>query len=35
MDVYLDENGNAEVKEVWDVEADSGSEWYKKGKRYI
>ena len=29
MDIYLDENGNANITEVWDVKADSGSEWYK------
>jgi len=28
MDVYLDEFGNANITEVWDVKADSGSEWY-------
>ena len=30
MDIYLDELGNASIKEVWDVEADSGTEWYKQ-----
>ena len=30
MDIYLDENGNANIKETWDVEADSGTEWYKQ-----
>ena len=29
MDIYLDESGNAKVKEVWDVKASTGSEWYK------
>ena len=29
MDVYLDESGNANITEIWDVQADSGSEWYK------
>lgn len=29
MDIYLDEQGNALIKEVWDVKASSGSEWYK------
>lgn len=29
MDIYLDESGNASIKEVWDVKASSGSEWYK------
>lgn len=30
MDIYLDKEGNASIKEVWDVQADSGSEWYKQ-----
>lgn len=30
MDVYLDENGNAEITEKWDVKASSGTEWYKQ-----
>ena len=30
MKIYLDENGNADITEVWDVKADSGSEWYKQ-----
>lgn len=29
MNVYIDEFGNASIKEVWDVKADYGSEWYK------
>ncbi|MBR7042238.1 MAG: DUF2207 domain-containing protein, partial [Bacilli bacterium] len=29
MDIYLEEDGTAKVTEVWDVKADSGSEWYK------
>lgn len=29
MDIYLDESGNANITEMWDVRADSGSEWYK------
>ena len=29
MDIYIDEDGNANITEVWDVKADSGSEWYK------
>ena len=29
MDIYIDKYGNAEITEVWDVKADSGSEWYK------
>ncbi len=30
MDIYLDEQGNAKIEEVWDVKADDGSEWYKQ-----
>ena len=30
MDVYLDEYGNANITETWDVKANSGSEWYKQ-----
>ena len=30
MDIYLDESGNANITEIWDVKADSGSEWYKQ-----
>lgn len=30
MHVYLDENGNANITEIWDVKAYSGSEWYKQ-----
>ena len=30
MDIYLDEDGNANITEVWNVKADSGSEWYKQ-----
>ena len=29
MDIYVEEDGTAKVTEVWDVKADSGSEWYK------
>ena len=29
MDIYIDEFGNASITEVWDVDATSGSEWYK------
>ena len=29
MDIDIDKFGNANVTEVWDVKADSGSEWYK------
>ena len=30
MDIYLEENGSARVTEIWDVRADSGTEWYKQ-----
>ena len=30
MDIYLDENGTANITEVWDVKADGGTEWYKQ-----
>lgn len=30
MDIYIDENGNADITEVWDVRATGGSEWYKQ-----
>ncbi len=30
MDIYLDELGNAKITEIWDVQADSGTEWYKQ-----
>ena len=29
MDIYLEKDGTAEITEVWDVQANSGSEWYK------
>lgn len=29
MYVYLDEQGNANITEVWDVKGSNGSEWYK------
>lgn len=29
MDIYLDEQGNANITEVWDVKGSNGSEWYK------
>ena len=29
MNIYLNEEGNANITEVWDVKAGSGSEWYK------
>ena len=30
MEIYLDESGNANITEKWNVQADSGSEWYKQ-----
>ena len=30
MDIYLNEDGTANITEVWDVRADSGTEWYKQ-----
>ena len=30
MNIYLDEEGNANITENWNVKADSGSEWYKQ-----
>ena len=32
MDIYLDQSGNANIKEIWDVRADDGSEWFKQIK---
>ena len=32
MDINITKDGTAEVTEVWNVEADSGSEWYKQYK---
>lgn len=29
MHVYIDKDGTANITEIWDVKADSGSEWYK------
>ena len=29
MDIYLEKDGTAEITEVWDAQANSGSEWYK------
>jgi len=29
MDIYLNQDGSANITEVWDVKASSGSEWYK------
>ena len=30
MNIYLEENGDMKVSEVWDVKADDGSEWFKQ-----
>ena len=30
LDVYIDQNGNAEITEKWDVKADGGTEWFKQ-----
>ena len=30
MDIYLEEDGTARITEIWDVQADSGTEWYKQ-----
>ena len=30
MEVYLNQNGSANITEVWDVQANSGTEWYKQ-----
>ena len=29
VDVYIDENANASITEVWDVKGTNGTEWYK------
>ena len=29
MDIYLDENGNANITEIWNVKGHDGTEWYK------
>lgn len=29
MDIHLEKDGSAIITEVWDVKADSGTEWYK------
>ena len=29
MDIYLDEQGNANITEVWDVKGSDGTEWYR------
>ena len=30
MDIYVEQDGTAKITEVWDVKADSGTEWYKQ-----
>ena len=30
VNIYVDENGTAKITEVWDVQADGGTEWCKK-----
>lgn len=30
MEVFINKDGNANIKETWKVKADSGSEWYKQ-----
>lgn len=30
MDIYLNQDGVANIKETWDVKASGGSEWYKQ-----
>lgn len=29
MDIYLNEDGSANITEVWDVDGEDGTEWYK------
>ena len=29
MNININEDGSADVQEIWDVKASSGSEWYK------
>ena len=29
MDVFIDKSGNAQITEIWDVDGDNGTEWYK------
>ena len=29
MNIYLDEQGNANITEIWDVKGSNGTEWYK------
>lgn len=30
MDIYLDKQGNATIKETWEVKGEDGSEWYRR-----
>ena len=29
MDIYIEQDGTAKIKEVWDVDGQDGTEWYK------
>ena len=29
MDIYIEQDGTAKIKEVWDVNGQDGTEWYK------
>ena len=29
IDIYLNQDGSANIKETWDVDGDDGTEWYK------
>lgn len=33
MNIYINEDGSANVQEIWDVKASDGSEWYKTMKQ--
>ena len=33
MNIYINEDGSADVQEIWDVKASDGSEWYKTMKQ--
>ncbi len=32
MDIYLNQNGDMDITEIWDVKAEDGSEWFKQIK---
>ena len=34
VDIYIDNNGNAHVTELWDTKADDGSEFYRSYYNY-